>query len=673
MHIRSRIERVVDIRPGEWARTTLMFFTVLLLIASYTTTKAVRDAVFLSHFGLTALSYMMIAIAVVAGVAVSGYKRLTAGVGRNIVALLTNGFIALTLVAMAIGLHHHVHWISWGLYFWSSVFGLILVAEFWLLANDLFDAREAKRLFPIIGAGAILGGFVGGALSGWLAKPLGTYNLLYLVAAGLVAASVLSHLAWQRRRPEVQREAREAPPARFAEGLAILRRNRYVRLIALMLVCMTVCYTIVQWQYKGIAKLHFGAHRDQMTAFFGAFAAVLNLATFVLQIVGTPRLLRRWGVGFGLRVLPSGLGLGALALLATTVLPLPMLGAAVVAMLLCDGFRFSVDKASTELLYLPISRAVKDQAKPFIDTFVDRAAGALASFVWLFLTWAFHVDRPDRIVYASLATLVTAALWLVVIARARKAYIEAYRHMLGAADAAPATRAIDPRLKRRVEAELERLEGDDTLRRGKRLRSIARMVRRAPDLNLPPETLAPALLREADAVRRLALALQAEAASVAAATTKPPLVGVLHARLKAAIGRAFDLLALAYPSLDVRAAQRALTGESVTARAGALELLDNVLRGTARHPLLAALEMVVLPRRGMAPAREATLAALFALDDPLLRRDVARAARAEGILGAELRRLAATDPDPSVRHAARSPDEPPPTLGPELTPEPSFA
>jgi ATP/ADP translocase len=676
LNIRSRVERIVDIRPGEGARTALMFFTILLLIASYTTTKAVRDAVFLSKFGLTELSYMYIGIAVVAGVFVTGYKRLTAGRGRNVVALATNSFIALTLIAMAIGLQLHVKWISWGLYFWSGVFGLVLVAEFWLLANDLFDAREAKRLFPIIGGGAILGGLFGGAVPGWLAKPLGAGNLLYIVAVELVVSALLSHLAWKRRRPEVQREVTEAPPAKLAEGIAILRRDRYVRLIAIMLLCMTVCYTIVQWQYKGIAKIHFGGRQDDMAAFFGLFAVVLNLATFVLQILGTPRLLQRWGVGFGLRVLPSGFGLGALALVATTIVPIPILGAAAVAMLLCDGFRFSVDKASMELLYLPVPRAVKDQVKPFIDTFVDRAAGALASFLWLFLTWAFHVDRPERIVYASVATLITAAIWLVVIQRAKNAYIGEYRKMLGAteADVEPSLLAGDERLRRRVLEELDKLGADDTIRRGKRLRGISRLTRRAPDLALPPEAIAGALEREAEAVGRLSLALQAEAATMAASTTKPPLVSLLHARRQAALERMFALLALSYPRADVRAAQGALANESPTRRAGALELLDNVLRGPARSLVMDSLEPVVLPRHGMAPCREVTLAALLTLDDAPLRRDVARAARADGILSAELSELAMRDPDPAVRKAAAAPppDESPP-LGLELAPEPVLA
>jgi ATP/ADP translocase len=677
LHIRSRIERIVDIRPGEGARTALMFLTILLLIASYTTTKAVRDAVFLSKFGLTELSYMYIVIAVVAGVVVTGYKRLTTGIGRNVVALLTNGFVALTLVGMAIGLHLHVKWISWGLYLWSGVFGLVLVAEFWLLANDLFDAREAKRLFPIIGAGAILGGLAGGAVPGWLAKPLGAGNLLYIVAVELVVSALLSHLAWKRRRPEVQREVKEAPPPKLAEGLAILRKNRYVRLIAMMLLCMTVSYTIVQWQYKGIAKIHFGGRRDDMAAFFGMFAAVLNLATFVLQILGTPRLLRRWGVGFGLRVLPSGFGIGALALVATTIVPIPMLGAAAVAMLFCDGFRFSIDKASTELLYLPISRAVKDQAKPFIDTFVDRAAGALASFLWLFLNWAFHVDRADRIAYASLATLFTVGVWLFIIARARGAYIAAYRRMLGATDAdaaVPARQPANERLRARVLGEIDKLGSDDTIRRGKRLRAIARLTRKAGDLALAPEAIAGPLARESEAVRRLSLALQSEAASMAASPTKPPLVSVLHARREAALTRMFDLLALSYPRADVRAAASALLSDSPTARAGALELLDNVLRGPARALVMDSLEPVVLPRRGMAPCRELTLAALFALDDAPLRRDVARAARADGILAAELDLLAKNDADPAVRKAATAPppDESQP-LPIELTPAPVLA
>ena len=88
------------------------------------------------------------------------------------------------------------------------------------------------------------------------------------------------------------------------------------------------------------------------------------------------------------------------------------------------------------------------------------------------------------------------------------------------------------------------------------------------------------------------------------------------------------------------------------------------------------LEPVVLPRRGMAAVpRGDARARCSTLDDAPLRRDVARAARADGILGAELDELAARDPDPAVRKAAAAmppPDESQPLPG-ELTPAPVLA
>src|SRR5207302_4098198 len=97
------------------------------------------------------LSWMMIGVAIAAGFLVSLFTRATAGLQRNRLIFVTNSVIAVTLVAMAPGLRAGWAWLAWALYFWSAVFGLVIVAEFWLLANDLFNAREAKRLFTLIG------------------------------------------------------------------------------------------------------------------------------------------------------------------------------------------------------------------------------------------------------------------------------------------------------------------------------------------------------------------------------------------------------------------------------------------------------------------------------------------------------------------------------------------
>jgi hypothetical protein len=196
-----------------------------------------------------------------------------------------------------------------------------------------------------------------------------------------------------------------------------------------------------------------------------------------------------------------------------------------------------------------------------------------------------------------------------------------------------------------------------------------RLARKVRAVGLDVEAITPHLRREAEVVRLIALALQAETAKMAASDKRPPLVKVLQARGRLAIARTFQLLALAYPRADVAAAEHALIGESFNARAGALELLDNMVRGQARAALLEALDHVALPPRRAPPSREEALMALMAVPDVGLRRDVARAARDEGRMTPALRRCVALDSDAQVRRAADLP-----AASPSLTlePEPGY-
>jgi hypothetical protein len=47
------------------------------------------------------------------------------------------------------------------------IFGLLLISQFWTVANLVYDPRQAKRVFGFIGGGAPLGGIAGSALALW--------------------------------------------------------------------------------------------------------------------------------------------------------------------------------------------------------------------------------------------------------------------------------------------------------------------------------------------------------------------------------------------------------------------------------------------------------------------------------------------------------------------------
>ena len=62
------------------------------------------------------------------------------------------------------------------------IFGILLISQFWTLANDIYDPRQARRMFGFIGGGASLGGAAGRGITAFTVDNVGTNNLLLVSA-----------------------------------------------------------------------------------------------------------------------------------------------------------------------------------------------------------------------------------------------------------------------------------------------------------------------------------------------------------------------------------------------------------------------------------------------------------------------------------------------------------
>jgi AAA family ATP:ADP antiporter len=103
----------------------------------------------------------------------------------------------------------------------------------------------------------------------------------------------------------------------------------------------------------------------------------VNLGSLALQGVLVGPLLRRFGVGPVLVVLPSLTLLGCVALGVT-----PTLGALVVFQVARRACDYGIAKPAREVLFTVVSREEKYKAKTFIDTFVYRSGDALGAAVF---------------------------------------------------------------------------------------------------------------------------------------------------------------------------------------------------------------------------------------------------------------------------------------------------
>jgi ATP:ADP antiporter, AAA family len=418
----NRLRSLLKIERGEELPALLLFLYLTLVLSAYIVVKAARDALFLNQFSAMTLPYIYIGVAILIGLVVSVYLRVSARVGLT--ALITYTLVFFIANVLLLWWAARMHWtpLAAVFYVWSSVFGVLVPTQVWTVANQVLDVRQAKRLFPLISTGGILGSVAGGLIAAATVKRVGTYHLLLVLVPLLALCVVLARLLLRRHahsRTGIH-FATSAPAKKGGvAGLwAPLVQSRYLRLIAAMLALSAVVTLVVDFQFKVVVQqsLH---SRDQLTAFFGSFYAFLNFLALVLQLLAGSRLAERFGVRVTLFILPTALISGTLLLLAYPL----RLWAALFLKGNDQTLRYSIDKATVELLYLPVPQSVKADAKAVIDMMVQRLADGIGGVALVVMTRVFGFGLTG----VGLFNLVLISSWLWVAFRTRKEYVAAIR------------------------------------------------------------------------------------------------------------------------------------------------------------------------------------------------------------------------------------------------------
>src|SRR5262245_36723471 len=133
------------------------------------------------------------------------------------------------------------------------------------------------------------------------------------------------------------------------------------------------------------------------------------------------------GIGFALLILPVGLGTTAIVMLFNAGLWAPA-----IARVADASLRYTVDKTTREVLFLPLPLSVKYRAKAFIDVTMDRLAKALGALTVLVLIkpWGLGLTW-QQLSYASLTLM---ALWILLAQRAKREYLATFRRSLARHD-----------------------------------------------------------------------------------------------------------------------------------------------------------------------------------------------------------------------------------------------
>jgi len=427
MHFQSPILKKLGIQSGHGIRASLMFSYIFLIIATLLVVKPVRTSLFLSVCGAEQLPYVFMLVAAVSAVVAVFYSKLASRIhlGRLVTGSLILSIFLFTLLWVLLRLDLDDAWFVYFFYIWVAIFGVISASQFWLLANYVYNAREAKRIFGFLGAGAIAGGIFGGYLTNFVVPIFGTDNLLLICVLFLMLTLVALRWIWPRYARRNYREGmvqsrKKRQQAMSTKPIKLLFGSKQLLYLSALIGVGVLVSSLVEFQFNTIASEAI-PNEDKLTAFFGFWYSSISVAALVVQLVVTSRLFSRFGITPSLYFLPAGILVGASA-----VLFIPGLVSATLLRVLEGGFKQSINKSGTELLALPIPSVIKNRTKIFTDMLVPNTAEGLGGALLLFFTIIIGL----KVQYISLIIFSMLIIWAVLIHLVKREYVNAFRQAI---------------------------------------------------------------------------------------------------------------------------------------------------------------------------------------------------------------------------------------------------
>ncbi|HEX9973519.1 MAG TPA: Npt1/Npt2 family nucleotide transporter, partial [bacterium] len=455
-----------------------MWLYIFLIISSLLIIKPVVTSLFLYRFGADRLAYVFILIAIFAAPITMFYSRLLKKIALHTVIIRTLQIVVVFLFIFRIFLLFNLAegWILYIFYVIVAIFAVVASSQFWIFANLIFNAREAKRLFGVIGAGAIAGGIFGGYLTNFFAPVLGSENLIFICIAFLAICIPIIKRLWREHSKSggENKFLRQQQSEKMIENpFRLLRSSRHLFFLACLVGIGVLVGKIVEYQFSAVASMNI-LDEDELTAFFGFWLSNLNIVSLLIQLFLTRRVVGVFGVGASLFFLPIGILFGSIAVLIS-----PALWAVILIKISDGSLKNSINKAGMELLALPIPHEIKNTAKSFIDVFVDSFATGISGIMLGILAIGFDFSVRQ----ISLFIILLLGLWIYLVFRVRQEYIQTFRMKL----IAPKKEDF-PEMPLDIEKEsvfgglLKILDGDDE----QQILNILRMVKTIKNDSLLP-------------------------------------------------------------------------------------------------------------------------------------------------------------------------------------------
>jgi AAA family ATP:ADP antiporter len=407
---------IAEVRREEVFGAVLLTAIMFLLLAAYYLLKTAREIFILSDGGAAVKSYSSAGQAALLLVLVPAYGAFASRVNRirlvQWVTLFFAAHLVLFVAALTAGWRVGIPY-----FLWIGIFNLMVIAQYWAFAADLYTPEQGQRIFPLIGVGSSLGAWLGSLRAGQLVESAGPTRLLIGGAAILVICAGLARIVEARspRRPATPGIADQQPLGRQG-GFSLIFSDRYLLLIAGLTVVLNIVNTSGEYLFgRGVVAAAIEMHgsgpetaaaREAMIgATYSRLFSTVNLLGFLLQMFVVSRIFKFLGVRVALFIHPVVALVGYLVMLRA-----PSISVMTYLKIADNSLDYSLGNTTKQALWLPTSREAKYKAKQAVDSFFVRTGDVVQAGI------VFAGERLAFAVPAFAAINVgLAGVWLAIV------------------------------------------------------------------------------------------------------------------------------------------------------------------------------------------------------------------------------------------------------------------
>jgi AAA family ATP:ADP antiporter len=316
---------------------------------------------------------------------------------------------------------------------WSTLFYMVTGYAFWGLVSLLFNLRESKRVFSVVGAGDIPAKLIGYLAAPLLIPLIGLNNLLLLSVAALVTGLVLLNRlirkpGWQGilRKANIERhhhhvEAHEPKKGKI-EGFF---RSELIFSISLLSILSYNVFVLMDYTFisQVKSKFHDLAYLATFIAQFFAFGRVIAL---VLKLLFSSRAIERLGIITCLSITPVALGAFSLAFF---VIDDPAYAVYIFGMmaLLTEVLRSTIQEPVFLILFQPLSEHLRLKGHIIAKGYMFPVSLVVVSLSLIFFPM---VGVEMNILTTVKVLLINLGIWGIIIMMIKEAYIRVLHYSI---------------------------------------------------------------------------------------------------------------------------------------------------------------------------------------------------------------------------------------------------